>query len=171
MKLLNILREIFDNPYTFSGPKKKGAGIIEYKFQSKDKLDYMVYFDIQLKDFDWETSISYETKQKGLELTKEGDIQVLSTVVAIIKDFIKKYKPNKLTYDGVKEESELNTPESMSKRARLYKATMEKLKSDAPEYEVSYEGDAGILTRKEPIDHKEGIYKTPDLDRLAYGLF
>lgn len=177
MNLISILKEIFDNPYSFSGPSRKGMGIIEYKFKSKNNLDYIVYFDMQYSrnektdQYEWNTSVSYETKQKGLELTGEGDIQVLSTVIAIVKNFIEKYKPNKISYDGLKEKEEIENPEELSKRAKVYKATINKLKSDVPEYEVSYDGDTGVLTRKEPIDHKKGIYKVPDLDKLAYGIF
>ena len=171
MKLLNLLREIFDNPYSFSEPRKRGSGVIEYKFKSKNNLDYMVYFDIQYNGSEWETSVSYETKQKGLGLTNEGDFQVPSTVIAILKDFIERYKPNQITYDGLKEKSELDNPEAVSKRAKLYKTAMEKIKKDIPEYEVSYDGDTGTLTRKVPVEHKKGIYKTPSLDKLSYGLF
>jgi hypothetical protein len=148
----NVLSEVFDNPYSFNITQMNSGdmeGEVVYSFTDKDESLYNVYFDSTLLSSGWKTNVSYETGE-SLAMTNKYDIKVLSTVVAIVTDYLKKFQPESMEYEGVKEKEEEESPEEVSKRGKVYKAMIEKLKGAFPEYSVSFDGSNGVFTRTKP---------------------
>jgi len=160
MKLLYILKEsllleIFDSPYNYKITSFKSGGAgggseVTYSFRDKSNVTYNVDFESTVVYGDWETSVSFVAKE-SLEMTNKYDIKVLSTVVAIITEYLKKFQPEFLEYEGVKEKEEEGLPsEERSKRAKIYEKMIDKLKEGFPEYDVSFDGSIGKFIRNTP---------------------
>jgi hypothetical protein len=155
MKILYILKELFDSlensyPYKITNLKSGDLeGHVIYSFKDKSNTKYNVYFDSSFYGSDeagWKTSVSYDSGE-SLKMTDKYDIKVLSTIASITADYLTKFQPEYLEYEGVKESSEKENPKEASKRGRVYKAMIEKLKGGFPEYEVTFEGSNGIFKR------------------------
>lgn len=153
MKLLSILKEIFDNPYSFTGP----ADIIDddtqkatkYKFVDNNREEYTVYFNSDIENKKWITDISYYMGgDMDASMTNKYDVKVLSTVAAIVMDYIKKYQPEKLKYTGIKEDEENLNQGEMSKRAKINKAMINKFASKFPDYKAAFDGSVGTISKK-----------------------
>lgn len=142
---------------------------------------YKVIFDSYYEDTEWVTDVSFDyTKTKDTnpeffswddeeELSNKTEtddfdfIKIMSTVTAIIEDFMKKYKPEVVEFSGMpgKGEEGISSAEE-TKRDRIYNTMLDRKIKSFPQYSYSREGDRTVIRSKEiPVPGAPKIFKHP----------
>ena len=130
---IQILDEAFDRPYPFR-KQELYKGFIVYRFITDDKSEVDVLFqEHELSDEEsvWSTSFERGGRQ---DMTGEGDsMRIFSTVISIVKDFVKKYKPQELGFSAEKPAWRMTLPyghpqrsPEMGSREKLYKRLIQR---------------------------------------------
>ena len=133
------LNEAFDKPYKFTsrGLNKK-QGSVSYNFETEvedprfdDPSDIEVYFETD-KEEEPNYTISFD-RDGSTSVTGEGDaMRVFATVIAILKDFTKKEKPQEVGFGAWKSTAQLNLPaghpktKELGSREKLYKKLVQR---------------------------------------------
>ena len=128
-----MLTEAFDKPYRFR-KHELYKGMIVYRFITDDKSEVDVIFqEHELSDEEsvWSTSFDRGGRQ---DMTGEGDsMRIFSTVIAIVKDFVKKHKPDELGFSAEKPAWRMTLPDGhpqrspeMGSREKLYKRLIQR---------------------------------------------
>jgi gamma-glutamylcyclotransferase (GGCT)/AIG2-like uncharacterized protein YtfP len=135
------LSETLDQPYPYSLVYETPTKSV-YKFTTSTGLDYTVEFE----GSNHVSTAFYLHKPNGSTstfITNTGDsFRVISTVVKIIKRFIKEYSPNILWFSSY---------ESEPSRAKLYRTIIKLLLRNNSDYhfkEENFAGDPGFLLIK-----------------------
>jgi len=135
----NTLTEAFDNPYKYN-LKKKHSNFYIGKFDLPDGGDVTVYFEgMEWSDVEMSWGVKFQrTNPKrpnaSLGITGEGDaMRVFATVIEIIKEFLKKEKPQELNFAAHKPEWMSDLPhghpdkkKEMTSREKLYKKLVQR---------------------------------------------
>jgi len=139
-------------PYQYKKTHEGSNGRIEYEFKTDDDLNYMVFFNKgmyrgnppQWEDNTWAGGFGVEGYDDN-EVTNAHDVQkVMSTVMQILRDFVKEYDPQILVVEPSKADSE------DKRRLNMYLAYAKKLASDNywvwkdPEDRIVIEKEKGI---------------------------
>jgi len=150
MKLLfenwrSYLKEIGDASaaaFPFAAPKSMGRDYVFYKFSSPEN-EYEVIFELDKR---WASEppvwdIVFETlppktpqarvgRVSGLGMSREGiPLKIMSTVVAIIKDFISREeskRTNEYKFTGLRKTGGGDVPGERSQRTKLYLAFLKR---------------------------------------------
>ena len=104
MSHVTYLEEAFDKPYKFRR-KKLYTGFYTYTFVADDKSEIDVLFrEHELYHGSSTWSVNFERNQR-MDVTGEGDaMRIFATVIDILKDFVKKDKPEELLFSAEKPE-------------------------------------------------------------------
>ena len=136
---LSQLDEAFDKPYRYNLAKKMDNFYIG-EFDLPDGGDITVFFEKHEWSDDessWSTKFqrTHPSRPHGsLDVTGEGDaMRIFATVIAIIKEFIKKEKPQELNFAAHKPEWMTDLPhghpdkkKEMTSREKLYKRLVQR---------------------------------------------
>ena len=135
----NALTEAFDRPYKFT-KKELYKGYIVYRFFTDDGSDVDVLFqENEMAEDETVWFVLFERKGE-LGVTGEGDaMRIFATVIAIIRDFTKKEKPQELAFSADK-------PAWMVDAGKGQKGSREKL------YKKMVQRYAGRLGYKYKVD-------------------
>lgn len=110
----HLITELFDNPYSFN-LKRMSDKSSEYEFYTSEQKKYIVFMmNTSEKTDTWD--VVFADEKGKLDITGEGkqeSIRIFSTVVAVIKDFVKKVSPQKIMFSAYKDEKS---------RIKLYKS-------------------------------------------------
>ena len=146
IKLKKLLKEIGEGvtPYKWSGPEDR-IGSVEYYFTTEDNDYYKVKF-VGTMDNDWGLAF-YANNDSGVITNKGRQFKIISTIMDIIKNFIKEYPANIISFTGSdKENSETN------QRDLLYQAYVKKNIHKFPEWKYEIHGNGGVdLIRKDQL--------------------
>ncbi len=96
------LNEIFDTPVPYQWIEEKQYQF-EAEFQIKDKKYTVTFYNVADENIKnrWEIFFEQIKPNHSMGKTRTGDAgQVFATVLAIIKDFENKVKPNGLSFEG-----------------------------------------------------------------------
>ena len=129
----NTLTEAFNKPYRF-GKQKLFDGYFVYRFFTDDKSEVDVFFqenEISEDESFWK--VNFE-RNGDYSVTGEGDaMRIFATVIEIIKDFVKKEKPQELVFSAEKPAERLTLPhdhpkrsKEMGSREKLYKRLVQR---------------------------------------------
>ena len=173
IKLVDLLKEIADSPYTLSAPSKTARGkyeyVIDYHFTTDNKREYYVRFSSNWKGrdkqpgqkYNWATELTFFPTQlrlvgQPLNVGDENFGKILATVSRALNEFVKKYKPEYVYWKGIKDEKETN-PET-TKRQRIYNTLLGRDAQKIQGYKATigdklssleYEGEVPIPSAKE----------------------
>ena len=173
IKLVDLLKEIADSPYTLSAPSETKYGkymfTTDYYFTTDNKREYYVRFSSNWKGrdkqpdqkYNWATELTFFPKKASLvgEPTNVGDEnfgKILATVSRALAEFVKDYKPEYVFWKGIKDVKETN-PET-TKRQRIYNTLLGRDAQKIQGYKatigdklssVEYEGEVPILSAKD----------------------
>jgi hypothetical protein len=173
IKLVDLLKEIADSPYTLSAPTKTQQGkfifYVDYYFTTDNKREYYVRFSSEWKGrskqpdqkYNWATELTFFPKGNRLvgEPTNVGDEnfgKILATISKALTEYIKKYKPEYVFWKGIKDEKETNP--GVTKRQRIYNVLLGREAQNIPGYKatigdklssIEYEGEIPIPSAKE----------------------
>lgn len=80
---------------------------IHYTFETEDNDLYVVSFVLKdrIKQY-WETEFHVDGYDHGEIINKGRLIKVMATIVTVMKEFIRKYKPNYLKFQPIKSKGE-----------------------------------------------------------------
>ena len=127
------LNEAFDKPYRYTskGHTKK-EGNVTYNFKTDvedprfdDPSDIDVYFESD-KEEEPNYTISFD-RDGSTSVTGEGDaMRVFATVIAIIKDFVKKRDPKLMGFSAFKDVFASSTAPGKGSREKLYDRMLKK---------------------------------------------
>ena len=122
------LHEAFDKPYRFSskGLNKK-EGNVKYDFTTEDSMpdEVEVYFESDGEEEPHYT-ISFD-RDGSTSVTGEGDaMRIFATVIAIIKDFVKKRDPKLMGFSAFKDVFASSTAPGKGSREKLYDRMLKK---------------------------------------------
>ena len=135
----NELTEAFDRPYNYS-LKKTQSNFYIGKFDLPDGGDIVVYFEgMEWSDVEMSWGVKFQrTNPKrphaSLGETGEGDaMRIFATVIEIVKEFVKKEKPQELNFAAHKPEWMTDLPhghpdkkKEMTSREKLYKKLVQR---------------------------------------------
>jgi hypothetical protein len=135
----NALTEAFDKPYKYS-LKKKQSNFWIGKFDLPDGGDITVYFEgMEWSDVEMSWGVKFQRtnpkrKNASMDITGEGDaMRVFATVIEIIKEFLKKEKPQELNFAAHKPEWMTDLPHDhpdkkgqKGSREKLYKKLVQR---------------------------------------------
>jgi hypothetical protein len=128
------INESFNRPYPYKGGKTARSDYWVYSFTTIDKSDIYVKFE-EHSWSDEESAWSVKFSRGGkYVLTGEGDaMRIFATVLAILKDFMKKVKPQELNFSAEKPDWMLDVfdgkPDKgrkLSSREKLYKKMIQR---------------------------------------------
>lgn len=131
-KYLNEVGDLSVDPYPFKLHKQFRDGDLFFEFKSEAGSQYYVTFAQSLGppgEVPWEISFDVDD---SIEMTHENEpLKIMSTVVAIIKEFIaapQYHKGNlKFVFEGTRKGAELFSPmEEPSSRTKLYTRFLKK---------------------------------------------
>lgn len=120
------LNEAFDKPYRYTGGSGGAkSNTVKYKFYNPQKDEIEVVFEKlewseDGEDYTWIVSFNRDGSDG---VTGEGDaMRIFATVIAILKDFTKKYKPPTLGFSAFKSYDDLAKAKGDKKgsREKLY---------------------------------------------------
>lgn len=102
LNFTEYLEEAFDKPYPFTGGRKQSNYYV-YNFKTADGSKVVV----KMEEMTWsddESTWSIVFLRNGTAVvTGEGDaLRIFATVIATIKDFVKKEKPQEMTFSAEK---------------------------------------------------------------------
>ena len=124
IKFVNLLKELGESPLKFTEPSISDDGDATYKF-STPKHDYSVV--IMYKEDD-RYEVNFNTEEEmGIDTNEGVSFSVLSTVKAIVSDFIEKLSPQELLFRPIKGDD---------KRERVYRIYINKYMKDLPDYNL-----------------------------------
>lgn len=124
--------EAFDKPYRFNMKKYGDDYVASFTTDAGDTID--VNFEKFTKSKD-EESWGVDFSRNGSQLvTGEGDaMRIFATVIEVIKDFVKKEKPQKLSFSAEKpawrmflHHKDPNRSTEMGSREKLYKKLVQR---------------------------------------------
>ena len=173
IKLINILKEIADSPYSLSSPSyhkfTKYGFDIDYNFTTDNKREYYIRFKSNWagrskqpnQKYNWITELTFFPAKPYAddEPTNVGDEnfgKILATVSKALSEYVKKYKPEYIFWKGIKDVKETN-PE-ITKRQRIYNTLLgrdaQKISGYKPTIgdklsSIEYEGEIPIPSAKE----------------------
>jgi len=192
-----MLKEVGETTYDISDPKIVSSNptknVVKYFFTNKAESDYEVVFDSEFlsasPDHKWETTVTFDIvrgddeeelyafekpDEEHSETGEKDAIAVLFTVAKAIKEFIKEFKPEFLTYSGSlsgKELSYFSDPEKKEKfkqdmrtvRDRIYDKMLSSMIKDFPDYDYKRTGtNMDIFYRGElPVPGHHKIFDYP----------
>lgn len=126
------INESFNRPYPYKGGKTARSDYWVYSFTTIDKSDIYVMFE-EHSWSDEESAWSVKFSRGGRYiLTGEGDaMRIFATVLAILKDFTKKVKPQELNFSAEKPDWMQELPPNqrsgkLSSREKLYKKMVQR---------------------------------------------
>jgi hypothetical protein len=116
--------EAFDKPYRYTGGSggSKSAAVL-YKFFTTEKDEIVVTFEkLEWSDEEYTWMVAFDRDGRD-SVTGEGDaMRIFATVIAILKDFTKKYNPPVVGFSAFKSADELVKAKGDKKgsREKLY---------------------------------------------------
>ena len=151
MKINEIITEAFDQPYKSKWAKGE-FGDYDILVKLPDGSPLSITFNHE-GDNEWHLAFERGHSQ---DITGEGDAQrIFATVLATIQKFIKKHKPQQLTFSAIKD---VEPDQNSESRAKLYNRLVDR-------YATSWGYDALIddlgdqveyeLTRLQPVTEEE----------------
>jgi len=116
LNFAQYLEEAFNKPYPYTGGRKQSNYYV-YNFKTDDGSRVVV----KMEEMDWsddESSWSIVFLRNGTAaVTGEGDaLRIFATVIATIKEFVKKEKPQEMTFSAEKPDT---GPRGSGKQAPL----------------------------------------------------
>lgn len=182
MKLLDILLEIANTPYhiykvdvDLTSPK---SNEVKYYFETDKKRKYYISFKsiwvgsnkIKEDDPNWKTSLTFnidDSKDMNREINDEDFGKILATVITATESFIKDYKPEYITYQGLSAGKERSNTEYIdsTKRQRIYdNIAKRELKNVNSDYEFKdYGSHSDLIYKKDlPIPGSNKIFNYPE---------
>ena len=123
---LDVVSEAFDRPYRFAGSHPNRLKY-EYYFKTDDGST----IHLEAKGNEWaEDDITWNirfSRNGKMDATGEGDAQrIFATVIAIIKDFVKKENPREFKFSAMKPEGKRKDAGS---RGKLYSRMVKRFAS------------------------------------------
>ena len=151
MKINEIITEAFDRPYAFKW-QRGDHGDYDILVKLPDGSPLSITFNHE-GDNEWHLAFERGHSQ---DITGAGDAQrIFATVLATIQKFIKKHKPQQLTFSAIKD---VEPDQNSESRAKLYNRLVDR-------YATSWGYDALIddlgdqveyeLTRLQPVTEEE----------------
>ena len=130
---IQILDEAFDKPYRFR-KQKLYDGYFVYRFITDDKSEVDVLFkenEVSADESYW--TVNFE-RNGDTRATGEGDaMRIFATVIEVIKDFVKKEKPQEMVFSAEKPAWRMNLhhndpkrSKEMGSREKLYKKLVQR---------------------------------------------
>lgn len=123
-----FINESFNNPYPYSMKYSKSLNAYEAIAKLKDGSFLKVY--IQKINQNWGISFARSSNDKGwwqsqgehdMGITNTGDqMRVFATVLAIVKEFIKKESPKEIIFNAEKSQKDINQEVDLGSREKLY---------------------------------------------------
>lgn len=182
MKLLDILLEIANTPYHIDkvdvDVKSPKSNEVKYYFETDKKRKYYISFKsswvgsnkIKEDNPNWQTSLTFnidDSKYMNREINDEDFGKILATVITATKSFIKDYKPEYITYQGIEAEKEKsnNGYVDSTKRQRIYdNIAKRELKNVNSDYEFKDNGyNSDLIYKKDlPIPGSNKIFNYPE---------
>ena len=179
IKLIEILNEIADSPYSLRTPIKDKLtnfeNKVDYEFIAGNGKEYYIRFNNkwvgrskpQDQKYNWETELTFFPKElKTTPGTEEGDQnfgKILATVGEALKDYISKYKPEYVFWKGIKGHGEQVTGDS-TKRQRIYNMFMDRMSKGITGY-TAIKGDksSGLINNSEfPVPGTDKMFTYPE---------
>ena len=119
------VNEAFDRPYKILRWEKGDHGDVDAIARLDDNTFLSIMFNKGFSKDSKEEAWSVEFfRNNSQEVTGEGDAQrVFATVISAIQTFIKKYKPNRMTFSASKE---VEPGQNAQSRARLYDSLVQR---------------------------------------------
>ena len=166
IKLINILKEIADSPYTLSAPTKSQRGkfdfFVDYYFTTDNKREYYVRFSSDWKGrskqpdqkYNWATELTFFPKEnrsvgEPLNVGNENFGKILATVSKALTEYTKKYKPEYVFWKGIKDEKE--TSPEVTKRQRIYNVLLGREAQNIPGYKATIGDKLSSIEYEEEI--------------------
>jgi hypothetical protein len=179
IKLLEILNEIADSPYSLRSPSYHKQGnfdnYVDYEFTTDTGKEYYVRFSSkwvgrskkQDQKHNWQTELTFFPKAlKTTSKTEEGGEnfgKILATVGQALKKYTASYKPEYVFWKGIKGYEEQVTGDS-TKRQRIYNMVMDKMSKGITGY-TPIKGNklSSIVTNSEiPVPEANKIFVYPE---------
>ena len=182
MKLLDLLLEIANSPYTLSLPKvvkpTKFDRYVDYNFKTDSKREYYVRFTSKWlgrdkedpnQRYNWSTELTFfpvenRTDDKT-EVGGENFGRILATVVKALNQYVDTYKPEYVFWKGIiSNKEEKPGSEESTKRQRIYNLIMDRETKGISGYE-SVKGSkvSGIVFKGEiPVSDASPIFDYPE---------
>ena len=119
------INESFDKPYQYTGNRSGGAksGTVKYKFYTTEKDEIEVVFEkLEWSDDEYSWIVAFN-RDGSDNVTGEGDaMRIFATVIAILKEFTKKYNPPVIGFSAFKSVDDLanNKGSKKGSREKLY---------------------------------------------------
>jgi hypothetical protein len=156
-----ILRELFTNPNEFE-TMAETYEVAAYKFKTQDGRVFTVEFE-EDNDEQWEFTFKDETG--SMQKTGKGSaVEIFSTVGAIAKRFMTKYKPTEPVY--------FQAANAEPSRVKLYDRLSKAIVKEFPTYKVIRDVEANytsyyVLPKdSDALDYLEGIEESENLNEL-----
>ena len=133
MSHVTYLEEAFDKPYRFR-KQKLYDGYFVYRFITDDKSEVDVLFkENQISDDESSWTVNFE-RNGDTRATGEGDaMRIFATVIEVVKDFVKKEKPQEMVFSAEKPAWRMNLlhtdprrSKEMGSREKLYKRLVQR---------------------------------------------
>ena len=127
------LTEAFNRPYSYKRiPLFKGHVVYRFLTTGKSEID-VLFKENEISDDESYWVVSFERDGRQ-DLTGEGDaMRIFATVIDIIKDFVKKDKPQELAFSAEKPAERISLPHDhpkrsteMGSREKLYKRLIQR---------------------------------------------
>jgi hypothetical protein len=149
IKLKPLLKELGEGvpPYKWNGPEET-SGVVEYYFTTEDNDYYKVRFD-GMMDNDWELAF-YANNDSGVITNKGRQFKIISTIMDIIKSFVKEYPVDLIRFTGSDKQGSIT-----NQRDLLYKAYINKNISKLPGYHAVIGTTYLNIIRDEPLPGME----------------
>ena len=128
-----MLSEAFNKPYSFR-KQKLMKGYFVYRFITDDKSEVDVLFkENEISDDESYWTVNFE-RNGDTRVTGEGDaMRIFATVIEVIKDFVKKEKPQEMVFSAEKPAWRMNLhhmdpkrSKEMGSREKLYKKLVQR---------------------------------------------
>ena len=170
MRAKEFVTEAFDQPYKTKS-EKSDYGDVDMLAKLPDGTNLSIMFNQEYGDEGEEVVQVEFYRNNSQEVTGEGDAQrIFATVLDAIQKYIKKYKPQRLSFSASKEvdmdadDSGANfNPES---RAKLYDRLVQRY-SKALGYRA-FRADNGNIVRYELSRIAKGVAEEEQLDELSF---
>ena len=126
-------RESFNRPYRYTKHKLYKGNIV-YRFITDDKSEVDVLFkENEISDDESVWTVNFE-RNGDTRATGEGDaMRIFATVIEVIKDFVKKEKPQEMVFSAEKPAWRMNLhhmdpkrSKEMGSREKLYKRMVQR---------------------------------------------
>lgn len=181
MKLLDILLEIANSPYTLSSPKERESSnfdnYVDYNFETDTKREYYVRFTSKwvgrIKQPDqrhnWATELTFfpveNRTDNTTEIGGENFGRILATVIDALKRYVGEYKPEYVFWKGIlSSKEEKPGSEESTKRQKIYNLIMDRETKGISGYESIKGSKASAIAFKGdiPVPGASDIFKYPE---------